>query len=580
LIDFYRLEQFRFYEKVKKTFKCKNGHLNELKEKVEPYSVLYLSDCWENKYNLEEFERRINELSGTEITKADTMTCPDCNENGDMIHSNISYSSFGPIVVISPTYYIPYDLTRESDSPIEIPDKVHIEGKDYHLTAYVRRENGFDMNVMLDGDDVRATPDIKDLLYHYVAVIQDESSGKWYQFDDTDISEVEPTYKYYPLEIDTFPVGNLLFCNRPVPILLFYISDNETDWKGQEGSTESEEEIISLQTDQTKILEKIMEMKVTKMRTELKKAKLDQDGKKLVLASRLADYMIQIKELEQAKEHVDAKVKVNKKMRGAADSNPSGTGVAPESQRATSDIDEEAGGDDDSNPSVTGDALGSVDGQESSTYIETNEITYAVRDSTNDKFRAGRKDSVINDEESFSDADEEGGPGDSGDSDSTKDLLRDASARKRKNKNRTEGKKKKKIRRTRKLDIKDTIVRKWGNLRSRDTSIVAATSSDQAIVPSTSRTIIRYAGNNFPLSNRYNTQHEQFIQDGVQVLTENTDEDQKEEIANLLQQIMQYSDEQRNSICAISALAHPDDLETIVENIRRTKSSKQRNQLK
>jgi hypothetical protein len=577
LIDIYRLEQFRFYLKRTGTVKCKNGHLNK-QEKVDLCSVVYLPE-WENKYNLEEFERRINELSGTEVTDPNHLDCPDCKERSEIIHSHVSYSSFGPIVVISPTYFT-YDLTKASDSPIEIPDKVHIEGKEYHLTAYVRRENGFDMNVMFDGDAIRAAPDVKDLIYHYVAVIRDESSGKWYQFDDTEITEVEPTYKYFPLETDTFPIGNLLLCNRPAPSVLFYISNNETDWKGREGNTESEEESIRLQTDESKILEKIMNMKVKSMKTALKKAERDQDGNKAILASRLANYMIQLNELNQVKEIIDAKVKNNNKMGapesltttsdvneeagGALDSNPSVTGVAPESQSGAEAL----------SPSVTGDALGNVDGQDSSTDTETNDVTLAVRISSEKKKDRDLKNSVEDDEKSSSDTEEEEGSGnnnnsdseDSRDSVSTDSLIREAHARKRKKQNDTEAEKKKK---RRSLRIRRDV-------RSSHDSIVPATSNYNSIVPATSRTLIRYADKNFPLSNKYKKQHEQFIQDGVQFLTENTDEAQKEEIANLLQQIRQYSFEQRNSILTISALAHPDDLETIIENIRgTTKNSKQ-----
>ena len=210
MIDIYKLEHFKF----------KRYHEDSL-------SILYL-----NKLNKEEYSQK------------------ECFERQLLTSIHETYSNFGPIIAISPTYIYGDNRDNEDrfESLIEIPHEIQIEGKLYHLHAYIRRESIFDASIY--DDEVPENP-APSLSFHYVAVVRCKTT--WIEINDEETSEVKDPFCFRLYHKDKFPIDGDLFRNRPLPHTLFYISNNEKNVREQNVSI-GQDECLCVQVDRNKII--------------------------------------------------------------------------------------------------------------------------------------------------------------------------------------------------------------------------------------------------------------------------------------------------------------------------------------
>jgi len=251
-------------------YKCKNGHEEFRHDNDEEFSVLYLKS-FNKKYGREDFERQLYHESyeALDLNEAkNEHECSVCCDKNRTKSARGTYSNFGQIIAINPIYYITSQDKegQKCESPVEIPPEIRMEGKLYHLHAYIRRETIFDPNI-LDSEGHEAEP-----LFHYVAVVQKDST--WIVIDDDDMTQVTDPFCFRMYDEDHFPFNREYLRNRPLPHVLFYILNDEKSLR--EGNVSlGQDKCLCVQVDQNEIIKKCSDKTRKALTRMLRKSVLD-----------------------------------------------------------------------------------------------------------------------------------------------------------------------------------------------------------------------------------------------------------------------------------------------------------------
>ena len=524
MIDIYKLEHFKF----------KRYHEDSL-------SILYL-----NKLNKEEYSQK------------------ECFERQLLTSIHETYSNFGPIIAISPTYIYGDNRDNEDrfESLIEIPHEIQIEGKLYHLHAYIRRESIFDASIYDDEVPENPAPSPG---FHYVAVVRCKTT--WIEINDEDTSEVKDPFCFRLYHKDKFPIDGDLFRNRPLPHTLFYISNNEKNVREQNVSI-GQDECLCVQVDRNKIINMWKNKKRKLIEDALRKSELAIDvnqHKVEELKIFLIEHKTDVAYYEQVKKLLDLRAENEEALPSAVSAGDQK--VHDSSETKASSQEESKNSDDESIESISNQVTSGSQNDDIVSAVSTGD--QKVHDSSETK-ASSQEESKNSDDESIESISNQVTSGSQNDdivsavSTGVKNVNKGTIAENKRESSSSQAK----LKRKRDLEGKSS-----GDMSHYKGTHVKKYKKKHKTSPSGQRkkkTIIRVMNaESATLMGQYSDSNSQLLQEAVTYLTQNLDTQRVNESANLIRTLRSFDPESLSMFVKAATIPEDNDIEKIIDSIRK-----------